>query len=133
MQADGQMLFHVEQPEAVRLHLRLVAKQTDAVEFILHRITDSHVYPGVETPEVRSKAQIMRQKLLANLGALDEALKEIEPGTEIEAFLSTAKVAAAAYGIDNTFTNALRVAAEVEAGKELGNRRSGGTKLLPGR
>jgi hypothetical protein len=100
MKSDDPTIYHVDEPEIVRRHLKLVVKQTGQVEFILDRILDSNAYPSMETPELRAKANMLRQQLLANLGRVEDALQEIEAGDEITAFLSSLRAEMESFGLN---------------------------------
>jgi hypothetical protein len=93
-------VFHVDEPEIVKRHLKLVVKQTDKVEFILDRIMDVNAYPSMQTPELSAKANLLRQQLLANLGRVEEALQEIESGDEVAVFLSSLRAEMKALGLN---------------------------------
>lgn len=98
---QNQIIYQVERPEAVKRHLKMVAKKTEQAEFILHRILDAGQYPNMETPELRAKANTLRQRLLANVNRVEEALSRIDEGNEIEAFLSSAKAVMKSYGLNS--------------------------------
>ncbi len=97
---DALTTYHVDEPEIVKRHLKLIAKKTPPVEFILERIIDSEAYPSMQTPELRAKANILRQRLLANVGLVEEALEEVSEGDEIKGLLSSLKVVMDAYGVN---------------------------------
>jgi hypothetical protein len=91
--------YQVDEPELIRRHLQLVCKQNTKTEFVLSRIADVQTFPRMETAELRAGANRLRQQLLANVGRVEEALKEIPEGDEITAFISSLGIVARALGI----------------------------------
>jgi len=96
---DHSTVYHVDEPEVVKRHLKLVCKQTNKVEFIVARIADADAYPSMETPELRAEANRLRQRLLTNLGHIEEARREIPAGDEVAAFISSTRAAMKALGL----------------------------------
>jgi hypothetical protein len=99
MNDDDTAIYHVDEPEVVKRHLKLVCKQTNKVEFIITRIADANAYPILETPELRAEASRLRQRLLTNLGHIEEARKEIPAGDEVVEFLSSTRAVMKALGL----------------------------------
>lgn len=80
-------------------HLKLVSTPSSKVEFVLSRIADAKVFPSMETPELRANANRLRQQLLANVGRIEEASKEVPIGDELTACLSSMRVVMEALGL----------------------------------
>jgi hypothetical protein len=106
IEAEGIEPVHVERPETVRLHLKMVARTTDAREFLLKRLDDAVAYPVVQTPALEARARQLRQRLLAGRG-LEEAARQYDLPSEIEAFLRAIQVAAKALGQKPTYRAAI--------------------------
>lgn len=97
-QAQGS--YHVDQPEIVRRHLRLVTRNDSESAFFLQRIADSNAYPMLESPEVRARAAKYARILLARAGRVDDAaLLDLEPYSELDAFASLIKPFTEAKGL----------------------------------
>lgn len=60
--------LHVEQPDVVKRHLRLVTRSSGMAELMLHRIADCNAYPSLTTPQVQLAASQLKRKLLAGSG-----------------------------------------------------------------
>jgi hypothetical protein len=99
IKSNGSTVFYADEPAIVKQHLKLVSKQSSKVEFILERIMDSEAYPSMQTPELRARANVLRQRLLANLGFIKEAINEIEEGDEVTTFISSMRIALEAHGL----------------------------------
>jgi hypothetical protein len=91
--------LHVDTPDLVKHHLKLVSTPSSKVEFVLSRIADAKVFPSMETPELRANANRLRQQLLANVGRIEEALQEVPVGDELTACLSSMRVVMDALGL----------------------------------
>jgi hypothetical protein len=91
--------LHVDTPDLVKHHLKLVSTPSSKVEFVLSRIADAKVFPSMETPELRANANRLRQQLLANVGRIEEALQEVPVGDELTACLSSMRVVMEALGL----------------------------------
>jgi hypothetical protein len=100
-------VFIAGMPDAVKLHLRHVARDPDMAEFIIERIEDSRNYASVETPTVRAQARQLRQRLLQSAKAIDAEIDLLD-ADPVEAFVSTLKVALEAHGIQPTFAAAIQ-------------------------
>ena len=96
----GEVVYQVQRPEVVKLHLQLVSKQNRQTEFILQRLLDAKAYPAFETSQLRAKANILRQQLLSNVNRIDDAISEIEEGDEIDTFLSSMKAVMNTFGLN---------------------------------
>ncbi|MBF5037959.1 site-specific integrase [Methylophilus sp. 13] len=93
-------LYHVDSPEIVKKHLKLVSRKSNANEFLLQRISDSNAYPTLETSEIRAKSSMLVRKLLAMNNQKELALElEIDPGDEIKVFMSLIKPFAEAHNL----------------------------------
>lgn len=93
--------YHVDKPEMVRRHLKLVTRSQSESEFFLQRISDSNAYPTLETPEVRARAVKFMKVILARSNQNDDAVfMEPEPYSELAAFASLVKPMAEAKGLD---------------------------------
>lgn len=77
-------LYAVDRPEIVKRHLRQVTQDSEQSQFILDRIMDSQAYPSLETPELRSKVEQLKRKLLVNNGMIEKALENAPSGDEIQ-------------------------------------------------
>jgi len=91
--------LHVDTPDIVKHHLKLVSTPSSKVEFVLSRIADAKVFPSMETPELRANANRLRQQLLANVGRIEEALQQVPAGDELTACLSSMRVVMEALGL----------------------------------
>jgi hypothetical protein len=69
--SERDFLYHADEPELVRQHLRRIVKNTDEVEFLLRRIAESNAYPSLQTPQVQAAAGSIRRRLLAGRPNLD--------------------------------------------------------------
>ncbi|MDQ0444494.1 hypothetical protein [Methylobacterium persicinum] len=103
---NGTPLLHVGMPDAVRLHLKLVTRDADLAEFLLHRICDSAGHAGFETPTVRAQAAQLKQRLLASTRALDAEI-DLHEDDPVRSLLSTLRLSLEAYGISPTYGAAL--------------------------
>jgi hypothetical protein len=64
--ATGEKLeYHVEYPEIVKKHLRVVTKNKTISEFLLQRIADANAYPTLSDPEIQRVADRFCRYLLA--------------------------------------------------------------------
>lgn len=71
--ADAASVIHVDRPDIVRRHLRLVTRQCDRTEFLLQRLAESHAYPSMTSPQVQLAASVFRRRLSAGQGLEDLA------------------------------------------------------------
>ncbi len=111
--------FHVGMPDAVRLHLKMVARDVEVAEFVLQRIDDSAAHAAFETPTLRAQAAQLRQRLMSSSKALDAEIDLLE-GDPVMALVSSLKVALDARGVTPTFRAALDA---VSAGLRLSSER----------
>jgi hypothetical protein len=70
---DATPRFHVERPDIVRRHLRLVTRQCDRTEFLLQRLAESSAYPSMTSPQVQMAAALLRRRFSAGQGLDDLA------------------------------------------------------------
>lgn len=96
---NNETLFHVDMPDAVRLHLKHVTRNSTQAEFLVQRLVDSKNYPALESPILRSKANVFRRQLLTNSGRLEEVLSNVPEGDEVEAALSAFLVVTSTLGL----------------------------------
>jgi hypothetical protein len=71
--ADATSFIHVERPDIVRRHLRLVTRKCDRTEFLLQRLAESNAYPSMTSPQVQMAASLLRRKFSAGQGLDDLA------------------------------------------------------------
>jgi len=116
--ASGQ--FQVGMPDAVRLHLRMVTRNSEMAEFILQRICDSEGHSAFETPTLRAQAAQLRQRLLASPRALEAEIDLLEDDP-VKSFLSALRLGLEAHGIAPTFRAALAaVQGDQVLGRDIG-------------
>lgn len=70
--------WHVQKPEIIENHLRRALFPTDTTEYVLARLSESEVFPTLESPQIRARFDLLRRQLLANTGNIRAALK-LEP------------------------------------------------------
>jgi hypothetical protein len=66
--ADTATLIHVDRPDIVRRHLKLVTRQCDRTEFLLQRLAESNAYPSMTSPQVQMAASLLRRRFSAGQG-----------------------------------------------------------------
>ncbi|MGU3403763.1 hypothetical protein [Methylobacterium brachiatum] len=116
--ASGQ--FQVGMPDAVRLHLRMVTRNSEMAEFILRRICDSEGHSAFETPTLRAQAAQLRQRLLASPRALEAEIDLLEDDP-VKSFVSALRLGLEAHGIAPTFRAALAaVQGDQVLGRDIG-------------
>ncbi len=71
--ADAATLIHVDRPDIVRRHLKLVTRQCDRAEFLLQRLAESNAYPSMTSPQVQMAASLLRRRFSAGQGLEDLA------------------------------------------------------------
>lgn len=70
---DMATLIHVDRPDIVRRHLKLITRQCDRTEFLLQRLAESNAYPSMTSPQVQVAASLLRRRLSAGQGLDDLA------------------------------------------------------------
>lgn len=67
-EGNNEMIFHADRPDIVRRHLKLVTRQSDKTEFLLHRLAESNAFPSMTSPQVQVAAASLRRKFSAGQG-----------------------------------------------------------------
>jgi len=67
------IVIHVDRPDIVRRHLKLVTHQCDRTEFLLQRLAESNAYPSMTSPQVQMAAALLRRRFSAGEGLDDLA------------------------------------------------------------
>lgn len=68
---DMATLIHVDRPDIVRRHLKLVTRQCDRTEFLLQRLAESNAYPSMTSPQIQVAASLLRRRFSAGQGLDD--------------------------------------------------------------
>jgi hypothetical protein len=89
---EGDQAYHVDDPDLLKDSIYAVHKENSEKERLLRLVVRANEYPTIETPELRAAADIVRRKLCASVGNIDEALREIAPAEitqQLRGMLST--------------------------------------------
>lgn len=70
---ESQKIWHIQKPEVIERHLRRVRFPSNSTEYLLARLAESEAFPMLESPQIRSRFELLRRKLLANIGKFQEA------------------------------------------------------------
>lgn len=70
---ESKVTWHIQKPEVIERHLRRVKFPTNSTEYLLARLAESEAFPMLESPQIRSRFELLRRKLLANIGKFEEA------------------------------------------------------------
>lgn len=70
---ESDKTWHIQKPEVIERHLRKVSFPSNATEYLLARLAESEAFPMLESPQIRSRFELLRRKLLANVGNIQEA------------------------------------------------------------
>lgn len=69
----------VSKPEIIEQALQRLAVPTDDTAYILARLAESVAYPTFDSPEIRTRFDLLRRQLLANVGNIRAALTSVQP------------------------------------------------------
>jgi len=70
---ESEKTWHIQKPEVIERHLRRVKFPSNTSEYLLARLAESEAFPMLESPHIRSRFELLRRKLLANMGNFQEA------------------------------------------------------------
>ena len=110
LESAPKTVFRVGMPDVVRLHLKMVAKDSDVASFLIERLTDSRHYSTFETPNLRAKAAQLRQRLVSSGTAVRGEMDSVEEIDPVDALLSTLKISLESRGVEPTFRKAVETA-----------------------
>lgn len=80
-------LIHVDRPDIVRRHLKLVTRQCDWTEFLLRRLAESNAYPSMTSPQVQISASLLRRRFSAGQN-LDDIASLTDDSDDVRAAAS---------------------------------------------
>lgn len=69
----------VSKPEIIEQALRRLAVPSSDAAYVLARLAESVAYPTFDSPEIRSRFDLLRRQLLANVGNIRSALTSQQP------------------------------------------------------
>ncbi|WP_295760606.1 hypothetical protein [Undibacterium sp.] len=70
---ESDKTWHIQKPEVIERHLRRVSFPSSATDYLLARLAESEAFPMLESSQIRSRFELLRRKLLANAGKIQEA------------------------------------------------------------
>jgi hypothetical protein len=70
---ESDKTWHIQKPEVIERHLRRVSFPSNATEYLLARLAESEAFPMLESTQIRGRFELLRRKLLANVGKIQEA------------------------------------------------------------
>ncbi len=91
--------YVVKKPEILIENLQQVSSKENDVEYLLTRLSDCETFPGLDTPIVRAKFDLLRRQLLARLGDFKNAFDMKLPVNPSQECLGLLKEVVNRYGL----------------------------------
>lgn len=91
--------YVVKKPEILIENLQQVSSKENDVEYLLTRLSDCESFPGLDTPMVRAKFDLLRRQLLARLGDFRKAFDMKLPANPSQECLGLLKEVVNRYGL----------------------------------
>ncbi len=96
--------YVVKKPEILIQNLQQVSSKEGDVEYLITRLSDCESFPGLDTPMVRAKFDLLRRKLLAKLGDFQKAFDMKIPTNPSQECLGLLKEVVNRYGLTQNQT-----------------------------
>jgi hypothetical protein len=91
--------YVVKKPEILIQNLQQISSKEGDVEYLLTRLSDCESFPGLDTPMVRAKFDLLRRQLLARLGDFRKAFDMKLPNNPSQECLGLLKEVVNRYGL----------------------------------
>ena len=88
--------WHIQRPEIIARHLKLVRFPTRMTDYVLARLHESEAFPSLESPQIAAKFDLLRRNILANTGDIRAALRVEVPANPAAECLGLIRSLAAA-------------------------------------